>query len=376
MPRPDVSVAETPPILWFTTTGGDHIEARNAEYLLAPLEPTMYYFDRRRKIRSAVRLVRLGWITRPRLIVFDGAGVAGGISVLFLDLFARIPYVMWNGDAIGPIRAMLAGRVGRRSRLVAALGYVYELVLCRRCAGYIGRSPYLVGRGLTFGAPRAVTAEGWSRARPSPGARETIRAELGIDNDAIVVGVVGTLDWTESTQYVYGLELVRAISRLIRRDVVACIFGEGTGRGRLEVLAAKELGHRVLLPGRIPHARVADYLAALDVASLSQSVDDVGSIRYTTKISEYFAAGLPLIATQVPVAYDLDFGQIWRLPGYAPWSTVYIEALVDLLERLSVSEIRHRAEALRLCNAKLFDPTMQRARVEAFIRETLASRER
>ena len=58
-----------------------------------------------------------------------------------------------------------------------------------------------------------------------------------------------------------------------------------------------------------------DYLCAFDVGSLSQSVDPVGSFRYTTKLSEYLAVGLPVITGEAPVAYDLDEGYLWRVPG-------------------------------------------------------------
>ena len=54
---------------------------------------------------------------------------------------------------------------------------------------------------------------------------------------------------------------------------------------------------------------VVDYLAAFDLASLPQSVDRVGSFRYSTKLCEYLAVGLPIITGQIPAAYDLDAGR-------------------------------------------------------------------
>ena len=60
-------------------------------------------------------------------------------------------------------------------------------------------------------------------------------------------------------------------------------------------------------------------LCAMDVASLPQSVDEVGALRYTTKLSEYLGAGVPVVTGQLPVAYDLDDGWLWRIEGAAPW---------------------------------------------------------
>ena len=61
----------------------------------------------------------------------------------------------------------------------------------------------------------------------------------------------------------------------------------------------------------------------MDVASLPQSVDGVGSFRYTTKLSEYLAARLPVVTGEIPLAFDLDDGWMWRLPGDAPWEERY-----------------------------------------------------
>jgi hypothetical protein len=65
-------------------------------------------------------------------------------------------------------------------------------------------------------------------------------------------------------------------------------------------------------PGRGRHSRIDGLEPAL-------SVDQVGSFRYTTKLSKYLAFGLPVITGQIPLAYDLDDGWIWRLAGDAPW---------------------------------------------------------
>ena len=126
---------------------------------------------------------------------------------------------------------------------------------------------------------------------------------------------------------------------------MAVIVGDGPGSEPLRELAGEELGSRILMPGRVEPEQVGDYLAAFDLASLPQSVDGVGSFRYSTKLSEYLAAGLPIVTTQIPAAYDLDDGFCWRLPGPSPWSEIYVEALAGLLERLQRPEIERRRAA-------------------------------
>jgi glycosyltransferase involved in cell wall biosynthesis len=356
-------------ILCFATQGHTHIEGERIRGLLEPLQPDVYPFERDSKIRSAIGLVRAARAQRPRLMVMEGTGTAGGLTLIAIDVVFGIPFVVSSGDAVGPYLHL-------HSRLLGTLGGLYERLLCRRCAGYVGWTPYLVGRALTFGAPRGMTAPGWTRGAASEGARERTREHLGISDGDVVVGLVGSLHWSDDVEYAYGAELVRAIRKVTRRDVVACIVGDGSGRERLEDMAGEDLGHRVILPGRVTPEQVPDYLAAFDVGSLSQSVDGVGSFRYTTKLSEYIAAGLPVISSEIPAAYDLDDGFMWRLPGDAPWSATYVGALAELLETLDASEITERRAAITLRRGEPFDRLTQQRRMCAFVEDILAARTR
>ncbi|MFI4977195.1 MAG: glycosyltransferase [Solirubrobacterales bacterium] len=352
-------------ILCFATQGHTHIEGERIRGLLEPMQPDVYPFERDSKIRSAIGLLRAVRAQRPRLIVMEGTGTAGGVTLIAIRVLWGIPFVVSSGDAVGPYLHL-------HSRLLGMLGGLYERLLCRRCAGYVGWTPYLVGRALTYGAPRGMTAPGWTRGQASEGARERIRGRLGISSGDLVVGLVGSLHWNDHVDYAYGAELVRAIRQVTRRDVVACIVGDGSGRERLEDMAGEDLGRRVILPGRVAPEDVPDYLAAFDVGSLSQSVDGVGSFRYTTKLSEYIAARLPIITGEIPAAYDLDEGFMWRLPGQAPWSATYIDALAELLETLEGSEIAERRQAIARRQGEPFDRLAQQRRMCAFVEDILA----
>jgi hypothetical protein len=352
-------------ILCFATHGEDHLDAERLRYLLEPLSPESYPFDHARKLRSAIGLARVVRTQRPSLVVMEGTGLAGGITLLALSIVLRVPFVVASGDAVGPYLRLC-------SRLAGILGGLYERLLCRRCAGYIGWTPYLVGRAITFGARHAMTAQGWPRGHASDGARETIRKQLGIPEDALVVGLTGSLNWRARIGYAYGAELVRAMRDVKRRDVVVCIVGDGPGRERLIEMAGQDLGARIFIPGRVPPEDVADHLAAFDVASLPQSVDGVGSFRYSTKLSEYLAAGLPIITGQIPAAYDLIGESCWRLPGQTPWSDTYVAAMVELLEGLSAPAIAERREAVRRRSDDTFDQPAQQRRTTEFIGDILA----
>jgi hypothetical protein len=358
-----------PLILCFATQGHTHTDAERIRVMCEQLEPEEYPFERENKVRSALGLLRRARSARPQLIIMEGTGTAGGVPLLLCRGLLGIPYVVSSGDAVGPF-------LGLSSRLMGMLGGVYERLLCRFCAGFVGWTPYLAGRAMTYGAPRAMTAPGWTRNEPRAGARAEIRGELGLDEATIAIGLAGSLNWNERVRYGYGLEIVKAVLRAQREDLVACLIGDGDGRGRLEELAGAELGKRVIFTGRVAPERVPDYLSALDIGSLSQSVDPIGMFRYTTKLSEYLAAGLPVVSGEVPAAYDLDEGYMWRLPGSAPWSETYVEALAELLRGITREEIERRRAAALAADRQLFDRASQQRRMLGFVGDILAASSR
>jgi glycosyltransferase involved in cell wall biosynthesis len=162
---------------------------------------------------------------------------------------------------------------------------------------------------------------------------------------------------------------VSAALAVDRSDLRILVVGEGDGRERLTSLAGDRLGTSILLPGAVAPAEVGDYLAAMNIASLPQSVDGVGSFRYTTKISEYLAAGLPIVTGEIPLAYDLDEGWVWRLPGDAPWEQRYLSAMAGLMASVDRAELAARRP--RGSHASLFDRQRQSRQVVRFVLDVL-----
>lgn len=355
--------------IWcLSTKGTGSNEEDRIRLLLEPLAPRVWPFDRTHKLRSGLRLLRDVVRERPQLVVLEGTGLAAGIPLMLARLVKRTRYVVSSGDAVAPFLAL-------RSAAFYPVALAFEMLLCRLSAGFIGWTPYLVGRALTFGAPRGATAQNWSIHADTAADRNETRARLGIPVDATVFGLVGALIWSPRRSYCYGQELVRAMRHCDRDDVRVLIIGEGTGRAYLEELLRGHPDDRVMLIGAVPYDQVPTHLAALDVASLPQSTDAVGAFRYTTKLSEYLSAGLPVVTGHLPFAYDLDEGWLWRLPGVAPWDVAYHRALGALMQEHSTEDIAAHA-ACAAAGAKHFDGAAQQRRISAFVADILAEDQR
>lgn len=365
---PDAGSRRPRILAWATKGAGSNEEDRLRGLLSETAEVEWFPFDRAAKFRGFRQIVRLLKTRRFDLAVMEGTGLAGGLALIWSRLLGRCRYIVSSGDAVGPwvgsVRPGLGWIFGK-----------YEKWLCRLAAGFIGWTPYLAGRALTFGCPRAVTAPGWALHPRSTEAmaasRRAIRAQFGIADSTIVLGIVGSLAWNRRVGFCYGWELVQAIRQVDRPDIAVMVVGPGEGLDHLRDLAGDQLGKRIHLTGGVPTERVLDMMSAMDVASLPQSVDGVGSFRYTTKISEYVAARLPVITGQIPMAYDLDSGWMWRLPGKAPWDPRYIEALANLMRTITPGLIEQKRTRLpeRL---EAFDREAQVQRVTSLVSDILS----
>ncbi len=356
-------------VLGIATQGAGSTDEARLRAMLIEFDAEVLQFHRRARMKMLREIVRTIRSRKYEVVALEGTGIAGGVGAMIGRITAGVPYVVSTGDAIAPF-------LRRLTIWSAPFAGIYERALCGLSAGVIGWTPYLVGRALTLGARRAITVPGWApfpRTREQlETARREIRSKLRIASNAIVFGIAGSLMWTERVQYSYGLELVQAMAQVRRDDVVALIVGDGTAAQRLRELAGNRLGKSVLMPGRVAQSMVPDYLAAMDVGSIPQSVDGVGSFRYTTKLSEYVSVGLPVVTGQTPLGYEFGDDWLWRLAGDAPWDARYVSELTQLMETVTREEIADKSNCIgRLSN--LFDKNEQVRRVTSFISELCAN---
>jgi hypothetical protein len=355
------------PILVFATKGTGSNEEDRIKALVSGHEYRLIPYDKQAKKKSFLGLLRVFRSTVPSLIVMEGTGIAGGLACMIGRLFFGHRYVVSSGDAVGPF-------VASHFAILGPVFGLYERLLCCWSSGFIGWTPYLVGRALTFGAPMGMTAPGWvigKQVEDYAESRRRVREKWEISEKTIVFGIAGAINWSKRRRYCYGLELVRAIRRVRRDDVAVVIIGDGSGIEHLRQEAGPDLGKRVFLPGRVALDEVMENLCGFDVASLPQSTDGVGAFRYTTKISEYRGLNLPIVTTRIPAAYDLDLGYCWRLAGENPWDPKFIEVLAELMQEITADELAKCRSQDKSVN-QVFDQHVQVARVTAFLADVLS----
>lgn len=142
--------------------------------------------------------------------------------------------------------------------------------------------------GKILVAHNAVDSAGFAH-RPSE--RERFRRSIGIDDDHVLVGYLGSYAWYHDTP-----RLIEAAAQLQSRfadRVRIVLVGAGRDRPACEGLVDRMgLAERVIFHDPISPDAVPNVLSGLDIAVLPGSTDIICPI----KIQEYMAAGLPTVA--------------------------------------------------------------------------------
>jgi len=212
-------------------------------------------------------------------------------------LFAANSYGRAAGIACG-VKCLVAGE-----RCVDPWKGWIELAidrrLARRTTRIVANSPgvkdFYVGHGLPA-EKFVVIPNGIAPAEPSPATRQEILAELGLPEKCYLAGLVGRL-WPQKRvkDAIWAADLLK----VIRGDVHLLILGDGPHRARLVMFRDQVrirdrvhfLGHRNDVLRLMPHFDVFWSTSAYEGQS--------------NAIMEALAAGVPVVATDIPGTRDL-----------------------------------------------------------------------
>jgi glycosyltransferase involved in cell wall biosynthesis len=223
-----------------------------------------------------------------------------GFPAVLARWMRRRPVIVEVGDP----QAALYRAQGRPGPAVAA-GAAADWMIARWATAVVVRGRELATT-LGLRVPWIEIPDGVDTALFRPDVAGRTREELEIPEHALVVGVVGSIEWAHRAGMAYGWDVVEAMAYVRELPVWALIVGSGSALGRLRG-RAEELGvsSRVRFPGRVPHHDVPRFVAAMDVCVSTQSNDDVGRGRTTAKLPEYLACDRFVLATAVGGAAEV-----------------------------------------------------------------------
>ena len=198
---------------------------------------------------------------------------------------------------------------------------------------------------VRFGVPPArvvVVHNGVDVTLFGAGRGNAVRRRYGLRGKP-VIGFAGSLKAWHGVR-----TLVLALAGL-PENVHLLVVGDGPQREDLEALATTlEVSPRLRLAGAVPHDRMPDFLAAMDIA-VAPYEPQAGFYFSPLKVFEYMAAGLPVVASnQGDLPEIIGDAGILVAPGDEP---ALRDALTDLLQdermRKALSlRARRRARAM------------------------------
>ena len=176
-----------------------------------------------------------------------------------------------------------------------------------------------------------------NRFKPRPAAREELRRQLGLTSEHLVIGFSGILRPWHGVEML--IEAVAALPPDVRARARLVILGDGPSQRTLEQLAGeRQLRDNIIFTGRLPHDRMADYLATFDVGVSPKATFYASPM----KVPEYMAMGMAVIAPNTPNLVDLiDDGRTGML-----FDAERTESLTQVLTSVGrSSELRSRLSA-------------------------------
>jgi len=339
---------QLPTLLCLSSAGASSMDGRRMRRLCEGLkaEIVFHVVDRQKgRIAAWSAVNRVLAERRWDLVYFEGTGIVVGLPLLQAAWKNHQRFIVSSGDPVGGFFRVTRGP------LLGHIFEIYEKYLYRACTAFVGWTPYLTGAALELGARRAITIEGGVdlarfRSLP-PEERMVARRRFGIADGHLVCGVVGSLKWTPRHSYCYGLEMIESLKRLRRTDVSLLIVGDGDGLARLKAAVPEALSARVIFTGRLPESEVVTAMGVMDVGFVTQTLDELGSFRLTTKLPEYLACGVPVAMSPIPGFYDYAQAAGWPLPAFHPASPEFHAKCAQWLDNLSSEEIAAKASQAR-----------------------------
>lgn len=312
---------------------------------------------RQRSIRSALALARITRGLRPSVIHARNTGCwFDATFAAALTPGSRLLAGFHGLESCDP----LSGRQRRRARWALHAGARFVSV------SESGKQQLNLQAGIPITRidvlPNGVDLDRFGELEP--GVRKAMRASLGFDESALVIGIVGSL-----TPVKHHACLIRAMARMIRStpNVRLLIVGDGPLKSWLMRLVQREdVDKHVVFTGQREDVPILlNSMDAYVCCSRSEGMNNA--------LLEAAAVGLPIVATDVGDAATLLRHNLEACILENPTPTVLSDALVCLLH---APETRRRLSERARLRAREFNIRTAACRYEAYYRNIIGAVDR
>ncbi len=304
---------------------------------------------------------------RPTCVYLVDCAVSTVLAGLIARLTSRAMVVFDTGDAT----AALIRSSGQGGCVGALVAVVIERLAYRLATKVVVRSSGLAMRVKAMsGRESVVIPDGFDPKFAGVRDGDHLRRRWGIRSESLAIGVLGTSHRNARLPWDYGRDVIEAVARSTRRDVVGVLLVGGDGVPYLRKLAARRgVGHRVLFIEPSHGAEAWDQLAALDVALSTQKNDAVGTARMTGDLVRYMAAGKYVLASRLGSAAEVLLPDM-LLDDHGAGDENYFERLAAAVNGLPArATVRARgAELVARATSCSFETLERRLRDEVFNR--------
>ncbi len=180
------------------------------------------------------------------------------------------------------------------------------------------------------------------RFRHDAVARETLRRQWGVGNRPVIVAAAMFRDDVKTQGLLW---LIRACAQVGRRkrDFLLVIAGDGQQRPAIQQLAARQLGRRCRLVGKLPPAQMQGLYSAGDIFAFPGIKESLGMV-----FLEAQACGLPVVAfNNGGIPEVVDHGRTGFLtPSMA--ELPFVEALIRLIDQSTLRKDMGQAAVLHV----------------------------
>lgn len=338
------SDVQNPRLLFFVNSGRDSTDGRRVrelrDHLICAPESEILYRNDYGKVTSILELLGAARRLQPHLIYVELFAYSGLIGGMLAKLLWGCRVGIGNGDEVFSTH-WKGRRYGR-----AVLSGLLDLFLRRYADLWAVWSPYyrrwLRRRGVrnVVCVPGCVDLSTMGRVEA-----DSLRRQFGLAG-ALVVGVVGNLQYSQKLDMVFGWDLVEALAYLRDLPIKGLVVGGGPGLDRLQAMAREfAVQDRVVFAGRVPHDELPPYYSVMDVGLVTCSNDLDGKFTWTAKLPEYLACNVFPVITDVERSRRFVARSGARLPFEGLKDPKYPSRLADLLRIMfkdpTILERRH-----------------------------------